>query len=356
MSSVRYPSRKDQINRIQDQLGRRQLIWFGTRGEDAEALCDVEQFTASFSLIAPLRSRATVEAVALEELSGSRPDLDTYDIDEHLRDYRVGQLRDLMLTTLSRPSALVTYRPSAFLSALGFSRVDRCLVLGMFKGHQDAFEHKPWVETAIADLGIQTIPWRYVPNIELLDTRRLLDQGPVMLRRSRTTGGAGLARVTDLATLERQWPNENEAYVSVAPFIDDAVSLNVRAVVWKDGVTVHHASVQLIGIPTCTTRPFGYCGNDFAAAARLDPRVLNEVDRAAHRIGMWLQTFGYHGAFGVDFLVKEGQVIFTEINPRFQGSTHASCRLSVGARTQLPGDRPSGRPARFGSAGRPHVD
>jgi hypothetical protein len=33
----------------------------------------------------------------------------------------------------------------------------------------------------------------------------------------------------------------------------------------------------------------------------------------------------------VDFLEHAGVPLFTEINPRFQGSTHASCRLSIEA-------------------------
>ena len=71
-----------------------------------------------------------------------------------------------------------------------------------------------------------------------------------MLRRSRTTGGVGLVRVNDPEDLQRLWPTEDEAFVSVARYIEGGLPLNVGGVVWPDGVTVHRASVQLIGVPS----------------------------------------------------------------------------------------------------------
>lgn len=151
-----------------------------------------------------------------------------------------------------------------------------------------------------------------------------------MLRRSRTTGGVGLVRIDDPAALEAMWPRQDEAFVSVAPYIDRAVPVNVSGVVWRDGVTVHPASVQLIGVPGCTTRAFGYCGNDFGALADFDVDLVDAIERATVAIGGWLGGYGYRGAFGVDFLVDEhGVPLFTEINPRFQGSTHLSCQIAV---------------------------
>ena len=122
-----------------------------------------------------------------------------------------------------------------------------------------------------------------------------------------------------------------EAFVSVAPFLSDAVPVNVGATAWHDGVTVHYPSVQLIGIPECVTRRFGYCGNDFGLAKDLDRAILDQIESATVTIGNWLRSYGYRGTFGVDFLVHDGVLLFTEINPRFQGSTHASCKLAIDA-------------------------
>ena len=100
-------------------------------------------------------------------------------------------------------------------------------------------------------------------------------------------------------------------------------------VVWRDGITVHPGSVQLIGIPELTDRPFGFCGNDFTLFNELDDDIIQQVDDSTHAVGSWLQSMGYRGAFGVDFLLVDGVPLFTEVNPRFQGSTHASAQLSI---------------------------
>lgn len=317
------------IDEIDRRLGRRRLVWMGTRGDDVEAATQIPQLEAALSFISPYRGRSSVESVALEDISGVRVDLDTWDVDDHLRAEAVVQLRDVLLRQLSRPSAIFGYRPTTFLSAAAFSRHEQCLHLGMFRGQQSAFEHKPWVETSVAALGIPRIDWRYIPDDEQLELVGLLADGPVMLRQSRTTGGVGMAKVVSVDELGELWPSEDEGYVSVAPFHPDGIPVNVGAVVWRDGVTLHPASVQLIGIPGATSRPFGFCGNDFGAVAALGGEVLDAVERSALAVADWMRRLGYLGAFGVDFLVVNGEPLFTEVNPRFQGSTHLSCRLSV---------------------------
>lgn len=324
-------TRADFTAALTARIGRRQLVWFGTRGDDVEPATELPQLAASFSVIAPYRRRPSVASLALEQLSGVRVDLDAHDIDEEPREGPAAELRRAMLRTLARPSVVFTYRPSRFVSAICFARQDRCEYAGLFKDHQSAFEHKPWVESEVARLGLPRIPWTYVADEEQIDTLAAIRSGPVMLRRSRTSGGTGLVRVDDEAELRELWPRQDESYVSVAPFISGGVPVNVGAVVWDDEVTVHPASVQLIGIDGCTVRPFGYCGNDFAAAALFGGTVLDAIETSTRTVGRWLGRHGYRGAFGVDYLVVNDVPLFTEVNPRFQGSTHASCQLSVQA-------------------------
>jgi hypothetical protein len=323
--------RSELLREVSDRLGDDQVVWFGTRGDDVESVTELPQFAAAFSIISRYGRRSTVTSLALEELTNRRVDLDTFELDdEPPRSPEMLEFRRSLLRCLARRSVVFTYRPTAFLSGVCFARRDRCRYVGMFKDHQAAFEHKPWVETEIAALGVPRIPWAYVADDDQLDTLRFLDTGPVMLRRSRTTGGVGFARVDDPSQLGSLWPEEHDAYVSVAPYIE-GVPLNVSGVVWQDGVTLHPASFQLIGVPSLTRRPFGYCGNDFGAVRDLDLEQLRVVEDAVVSIGDWLRRHGYRGAFGADFLVdaETGIPLFTEVNPRFQGSTHASCRIAV---------------------------
>jgi hypothetical protein len=321
--------RSELIRQISQRLDGRQLVWVGTRGDDIESACDLPEMAAAFSFINAYSRRSSVESLALEDITGVRVDLDVFDIDADPGAHERAQFRRALLSVLARRSALFTYRPSTFVSAACFARRDRCRYLGLFGAFQSAFDHKPWVETSISDLGLPHVPWHYIADEEQLETLRFLEDGPVMLRKSRSTGGVGLVKVDDARTLASRWPRETEAYVSVAPYIDNAVPINVGAVVWSDGTTLHPASVQLIGIQGCTERPFGYCGNDFGAVADLDPAEIESIHRSTLEIGSWLHAHGYRGAFGADYLLKDGEALFTEINPRFQGSTHASCRISV---------------------------
>lgn len=316
---------------IADRLGKRRLVWAGIRGDDVEPFTDIPQLDGAFSLISRYTRRSDVRSESYEALTGVRVDPEIWDMDDHLEAPETREFRHHLLRALSSPSVLVAYRPSAFLSSIVFARHERCEPLNIFASLQSALEHKPWVETAVAQRGLARIPWRYVADEEQLDASSQFDGGPLVLRRSRTSGGEGLTRVDSPADVSRHWPHISEAFVSVAPYISGGIPVNVGATVWRDGVTVHHPSVQLIGIDGLVTREFGYCGNDFGAARDLDPAVIDEIETSTVKLGQWLRRHGYLGSFGVDFLVHEGRALFTEINPRFQGSTHASAQLDIEA-------------------------
>jgi hypothetical protein len=320
------------LSAIGRALGRRRLIWSGLRGSDARSLSDLPQFETCFSIFDALDSVLVGESLALESISGVRPDAETWDIDHHPREEAVTAYRRAHLRVMSAESVFVPYRESSFCSDLGFARSGISQHLGQFVGFQRAFEHKPWVEVSLRERGLDVIDWRYVADEDQLDAVRLVNQGRVVLRPSQTTGGEGFATAVSAAEIQASWPRRAEQFSSVAPYIDHAIPLNVGAVVWPDGgVTVHHASVQLIGISSCVGRVFGHCGNDFAAAQDLPQSVLADVEAATRAIGEWLASRSYVGAYGVDFLLKDGVPLFTEVNPRFQGSTAGSCRLSVEA-------------------------
>jgi hypothetical protein len=323
--------RAERIQAIGDALDGRQLVWFGIRGVDAEALLAIPQFTACFAITAPLEAAKLEPSTALETATGFRVDLDAYDIDLDT-DPAVNDFREAVLRSLARPSAVTTYRPSTFLSDLTFATRDSSKHLGLFKDRQLAFEHKPWVETELHDLGVRTIPWRYYPT----QRRRRIQvggtHGPVVLRPSRTSGGVGISVVHDHDELEDQWSVGPGQLMGVAPFLADALPLNVNACVFgPDAITIHPASVQLIGLPGWTDRRFGFCGNDFAAVADLPSAVLSEIDTTTRTIGRWLGAMGYRGVFGADYLLDGERLYFAEVNARLQGSSRMAAALAARA-------------------------
>lgn len=325
--------RRKMLDLVSEALGDRDLYWAGLRRDDVEAISDLPQLAGSFSIVGGHGCRTAVRGVDFEQLWGSRVDLDAWDMDDHLGHDAVMEYRDEILRTLLRPSALLPYRPTRFLSSIAFSRRERCRYLGLFNEHQAAFDHKPWVESSMADLGVPHVEWTYVADEERRHVERMLADGPIMVRPSRTSGGVGLYMVDDAADIDGAWPqDQDDSYAGIAPYLPDAVPVNIGATVWRDGhVTMGHASVQVIGVPELTEKPFGYCGNDFGLIKDLDGAVVDAIEAGTVAVGAWLGRHGYVGAFGVDYLVNDGEALFTEVNPRFQGSTHASCQLSVEA-------------------------
>lgn len=127
---------------------------------------------------------------------------------------------------------------------------------------------------------------------------------------------------------ERQYNDVREKYPSSKAVMRkyiDGFSLNVNAVILSDGtgtrILCAAPSIQLIGIPECSNTDSAYCGNDYAAAAEIDPSIKGQIRECVHVIGKWMAVSGYRGIFGMDFLFKDGVVYPVEINPRFQNST-----------------------------------
>ncbi len=317
-----------QLEAIGAALGDRDLIWFGIRGDDASGLLALPQFTSSFSITAPLHAAKLAVSDSLEEATGVRVDLDAYDIDLDPSP-SVAVLRRRLLGRMNRPCALTTYRPSHFLSAVHFATFDTTRYLGLFKDRQTAFEHKPWVENELRQAGIRTLPWKYFADESRDQVKDAVRAGPQVLRASRSSGGEGIELVDSPASVDEKWPFRDDHLVSASPFLAGALPVNVGAVAFPDGtVAVHPASIQLIGLASCTNRRFGYCGNDFGVSRTLSRATLSELDLMTRASGAWLASSGYVGAFGVDFLVHGDDVYLTEINARMQGSTAMSAELA----------------------------
>jgi hypothetical protein len=330
--SPRTATVEDAVASIRRILDGSRLIWFGIRGEDGEALLQLDELGASFSIIAPMRSGSLGDElnVSLEGLRRRRPDLDRFDIDlDPDSDGMVGEFRRLLLRAVSERCVMMTYRPSSLVSALAFSMGHSMTLAGLFKDRQSAFEHKPWVERSLEATGVLGLGWHYVADEHRGRAKRLLASGPHVLRASRTSGGVGIAHVTNERELDENWPEQADAFVAVAPFLDPASPVNFSGCVFSDGtIRLHPPSIQLIGVGSCTSRRFGYCGNDFAAASLLSADVLDQIQRLGETVGRWLHSERYLGVFGVDALIHEERVHFTEINARFQGSSALSAELA----------------------------
>jgi hypothetical protein len=319
---------RKRLTELEAALRGRQLIYFGTRGADAEPLLALPNLAAVFSLIAPLHARS-VNEVSLEDRTQERVELDGYSLDLDQRAV-ITELRAILLHLFDRPCAVLPYRPCAFLSSAWFPRSDRALYLGVFHDLQACFEHKPWVERHLANRGVRVLPWRYWADVDVRLIAEWAAKQRLVLRSNRTDGGLGVRLIGGPEDLDAQWPAHSDGFLAAAPYLYPNIPLNVNACAFKDGaVTLHGPSLQVIGVPALTRRTFGYCGNDFASVGNLDTRILDDFEEMAVRTGQWLHENGYHGAFGIDALLHDGLLYLTEVNPRFQGSSLLSARIDT---------------------------
>ena len=109
---------------VERRLADRRLVWAGIRGDDIEPLSDLPQLYASFSIAGNYVNRGNVHSVAYEDMTGIRVDPEIWDIDEQLHEPATKEFRHGLLRALSSDSALLPYRPSPFLSAVHFARLE----------------------------------------------------------------------------------------------------------------------------------------------------------------------------------------------------------------------------------------
>jgi len=323
-------NRRSAIRAIEEALGHGRLVWVGTRGTDAAPLLCIEQFAGVIGLIAPLGvpSWGDDGEHYLEQISGRRVDLNTYAVDSDSSEER-RELGSRLRRALVQGTFVATYRPTGFLASAYFPRLEYATYLGMFHGAQSAFEHKPWVETQLARRGVPIIPWHYFADEDHEVMCEWVEGLSCVLRANYSDGGVGLTRYRPGEGVPSRQLLHDGGFLAVAPFLEHNTPLNLSGCVFPSGeITVRSPSMQLIGVPSCTNRAFGYCGNDFAAVyAALGDDGLDELEGIMRAVGGWLHERGYLGAFGIDAMQHDGRILLTEINPRFQGSSAAGTHV-----------------------------
>ena len=64
-----------------------------------------------------------------------------------------------------------------------------------------------------------------------------------------------------------------------------------------------------------------YDGWDYENYNKLDKSILSQIYTQTMEISKKLQSLGYRGVGGIDYLLKDNCIYFMEINPRFQVSS-----------------------------------
>lgn len=110
---------------------------------------------------------------------------------------------------------------------------------------------------------------------------------------------------------------ENVEY-SISKYIKH-LPLNVTLIITDDMPLTFPLSAQLILL---TDNMFKYVGGDFVRSQNLNTSVYEQIEKYNNYIAEKVKSLGYRGILGIDYILLENDdVIFMEINPRFQSSS-----------------------------------
>lgn len=130
-----------------------------------------------------------------------------------------------------------------------------------------------------------------------------------------SSGGEGTIHITNPQQLKYLEPNN--LYL-VSPYFNDSISINTHMIICKEDIIFFPPSVQLVHE---INGQILYFGADFICYKTLSSEVQGQLKAMSTKIGKRLQTMGYRGIVGIDFLLKDTDLYFVEINPRFQASS-----------------------------------
>lgn len=119
---------------------------------------------------------------------------------------------------------------------------------------------------------------------------------------------------------------ENENYIlsklhpedtySISKYIENNISVNNTFMI-GDEIIIFDGTIQNI----VANDELLYDGWSFDNYRNLDPELKKKIEDYTLNIAKKLKNLGYVGVGGIDYIVRDGQVYFMEINPRFQASS-----------------------------------
>ncbi|MCM1267615.1 MAG: ATP-grasp domain-containing protein [Bacteroidales bacterium] len=141
------------------------------------------------------------------------------------------------------------------------------------------------------------------------------DAEEFVIQEAFSSGGEGTVHFGKFDSLD--FIDQNKQYL-VSPYIENSISLNTHIVIGEEKVCYFPPSVQIVKE---IGRRMLYLGADYISYTYLDSKIRDEVRNNSILIGKKLQLEGYRGVLGIDFLLKNDNLYFMEVNPRFQASS-----------------------------------
>lgn len=114
----------------------------------------------------------------------------------------------------------------------------------------------------------------------------------------------------------------NEIY-SISAFEKENIPYNIHCLISKDQIKLLPPSEQELEI----IDKIEYIGSNYNA--KIPKEIETKLTAYSYKICKKLQSLGYLGILGIDFIYAKNELYFIEINPRFQGSTRQLDKLLI---------------------------
>ena len=105
---------------------------------------------------------------------------------------------------------------------------------------------------------------------------------------------------------------------SVTPFFRNAIPINIHCVIYEEEIQLYPMSLQIIKEQN---NNLIYRGCDFIVVTSFSQEIYETIKLYSNKICQKMQSCGYLGVCGIDFMIINNEVYFSEVNARFQYST-----------------------------------
>lgn len=137
-----------------------------------------------------------------------------------------------------------------------------------------------------------------------------------IIQKNYSSGGTGTYLINKANEHKILNKLDNRELYLVSPYYYPNCSLSCHIMIDKEKCTVFPILEQTISTKNDN---FKYCGNQYI---NQESTISKKVRSSAQRIGIKLQSLGYKGICGLDFIFCNNKVFLIEINPRYQGSSY----------------------------------
>lgn len=139
-----------------------------------------------------------------------------------------------------------------------------------------------------------------------------------IVQQSNNSGGFGTFYMSDknhmLSTLKEDY---NELFI-VSSYVAKNIPINVNAIIFQDNIMIFPPSLQIVSLHE---NRLLYQGADFFTTQNLSKEIINNIYTYAEILLKRIQSWGYRGILGIDFIIADNCIYFQEVNPRYQASS-----------------------------------